>query len=391
MPIPLAGPALAPTLPFPETRAAHVRSAAQSASTQRWGRYVVRPGDTLLALALARGTSIEEVVARNMLGSSATVLRPGQVLALPGGTLSGPTGQYVERAGGQARAGEAIESTRSRADGSHVVRPGQTLGGIAARYGMSGPALRAANGLSSDVIRPGQRLWVPQGRAAARTQVTASRARAAGTRTVIATVRPGDGLLAIAQRYGVSRVSILKANDLAPGTMLRAGQRLRIVGTRVAGPAPTSQRISRTVEHNRAILRAADVPTRAQVRHMVAEQARRHGVDPVLAVAIAFQESGWSQRAVSHANAIGVMQCLPSTAGWVSGHVGRDLDLLDTRDNITCGVALLRSLTRSARTTDEVIGAYYQGLTSVRQNGYYPDTTRYVVQVRAHMKRLADR
>ena len=71
--------------------------------------------------------------------------------------------------------------------------------------------------------------------------------------------------------------------------------------------------------------------------------------------------------------------------------IRRDLDLLDTRDNITCGVALLRSLTRSARTTDEVIGAYYQGLTSVRQNGYYPDTTRYVVQVRAHMKRLADR
>ena len=67
----------------------------------------------------------------------------------------------------------------------------------------------------------------------------------------------------------------------------------------------------------------------------------------------------------------------------------RRLDLLDTRDNITCGVALLRSLNRSARTQDEVIAAYYQGLTSVRERGYYDDTRLYVRQVRATMARLS--
>lgn len=382
MPIPLAGPALAPTLPFPETRTAHVRAASHvaPASTARWGRYVVRPADTLLALALARGTTVEEIVARNMLPGTEAILRPGQVLALPGGTLAGPTGQVPQAA--------TPTSTRAAGDGSHVVRPGETLSGIAARYGLSTRSVSAANGLGSDVIRPGQRLTIPQARAAARTATTASRARAAGTRTIVAQVRPGDSLALLAQRYGVSRVSILKANDLAPGAMLHPGQRLRIVGTSVPGAAPASARLSRSAEANRSALQGRDHPTRAQVRALIGAEARRQGVDPALAVAIAYQESGWSQRVVSHANAIGVMQCLPSTAGWVSGHVGRDLDLLDTRDNITCGVALLRSLGRSATSTDEVIGAYYQGLTSVRQHGYYGETRRYIANVRALMARL---
>ena len=393
MPIPLVGPAISPTLPYPETLAAHVRGPAQSAqSTARWGRYVVQPGDTLLALAIARGTSVEEIVARNMLGSADSVLRAGRAIALPGGTLAGPTGHA---SGGQRATGSSTSTGSSGApsaqgDGSHVVRPGQTLSGIAVRHGVSTTALAAANGLDGDAIRPGQRLTIPQGRTLARERVTSARAEAAGTRTVIATVRPGDGLARLAQRYGVSRASILKANNLSPGTMLRAGQELRIVGTRVAGRAPASERLSRSAEINRAHLHRQDLPTRTQARRLIAAEARRQGVDPRLAVAVAYQESGWSQRAVSHKNAIGVMQCLPSTAGWVSGHVGRDLDLLDTRDNVTCGVALLRSLTRSARDLDEVIGAYYQGLTSVRANGYYADTTRYVANVRAHMDRLAD-
>lgn len=307
MPIPLVGPAISPTLPYPETLAAHVRGPAQSAqSTARWGRYVVQPGDTLLALAISRGTSVEEIVARNMLGSADSVLRAGRAIALPGGTLAGHTGHA---SGGQRATGSgSTSSSGSPGDGSHVVRPGQTLSGIAARHGVSTSALAAANGLDGETIRPGQRLTIPQGRALARERTTSARAQAAGTRTVIATVRPGDGLARLAQRYGVSRASILKANNLSPGTMLRAGQELRIVGTRVAGRAPASERLSRSSEVNRAHLHRQDVPTRTQARRLIAAEARRQGVDPTLAVAVAYQESGWSQRAVSHKNAIGVMQ-----------------------------------------------------------------------------------
>lgn len=379
MPIPLAGPALSPTLPFPEfatASTAQVQTRAHPASSARWGSYTVRSGDTLLALALSRGTTVEEIVARSGLAGSQAALRPGQTIRLPGAAATRPSG------------GSRSAVSRS-GDGSHVVRPGQTLSGIAARHGVSSAALQRANGLRGDTIRPGQRLTIPRGKDRARSAATAQRSHAAGTRTIIATVRPGDGFLSLAARYGVSRASILKANDLSPTATLKAGQRLRIVGTRVAGEAPSSSRLSSSAEANRAHLHRSSVPSRAQTRALIAAEARRQAVDPLLAVAIGWQESRWTQRAVSHKNAIGVMQCLPSTGGWVSGHVGRDLDLLDTRDNITCGVALLRSLNRSARTQDEVIAAYYQGLTSVRERGYYDDTRLYVRQVRATMARLS--
>lgn len=43
-----------------------------------------------------------------------------------------------------------------------TVRHGQTLHGIANSSGVTVPTLVAANGLSSDLIRPGQQLVVPK-------------------------------------------------------------------------------------------------------------------------------------------------------------------------------------------------------------------------------------
>ena len=80
---------------------------------------------------------------------------------------------------------------------------------------------------------------------------------------------------------------------------------------------------------------------------MVAATARRHGVSPSLAVAVAYHESGFQQRVVSGVNAIGVMQVLPSTGRVLRQQSGRHLDLLDTQDNVTAGVLLLRQLVRS--------------------------------------------
>ena len=121
---------------------------------------------------------------------------------------------------------------------------------------------------------------------------------------------------------------------------------------------------------------------------MIISTAQAHGVDPRLALAIGWQESRWSQRAVSEANAIGVMQCLPSTGQWVGSLIGRDLNLLSTQDNITCGVVLLRSLTRSTSSESEAIAAYYQGLSSVRSRGLYEDTKDYVASVLAHKQQM---
>ena len=90
-------------------------------------------------------------------------------------------------------------------------------------------------------------------------------------------------------------------------------------------------------------------------------------------------------RAVSLANAVGVMQVIPSSGEWASDLVGRRLDLLDPQDNVTAGVAIIRQLHRMTSNGDNAIAGYYQGLGSVNRNGMYRDTRNYVANVRSLM------
>jgi soluble lytic murein transglycosylase-like protein len=119
------------------------------------------------------------------------------------------------------------------------------------------------------------------------------------------------------------------------------------------------------------------------MRSIIAAKARANGVDPALALAVSYQESGWNQRAVSVANAVGAMQVIPTTTDWISGVVGRRLNPLNPHDNATTGVVLLKILKQSASSERQAVAGYYQGLRSVRERGMYPDTKRYVANVMA--------
>jgi soluble lytic murein transglycosylase-like protein len=59
------------------------------------------------------------------------------------------------------------------------------------------------------------------------------------------------------------------------------------------------------------------------------------------------------------------MQVLPSTGRGLSKSLGRELDLLDTQDNITAGVLLLKQLVRATGSNDKALAGYYQGLGSI--------------------------
>ncbi len=180
---------------------------------------------------------------------------------------------------------------------------------------------------------------------------------------------------------------IARASRISSGSLLRVGQHLRV-------PVAAAHAVSDTfngVRYPSAVVTAArrnhdalarrSVPSRTATRAIIVETARRHGVDPRLALAVAYMESGWNQRAVSPANAVGVMQVIPSGGDWASSLVGRRLDLLDTRDNVTAGVVMLRALGRASSSTEQAVAGYYQGLASVRQRGMYADTKRYVSSV----------
>lgn len=179
--------------------------------------------------------------------------------------------------------------------------------------------------------------------------------------------------------------TLLKLNRMGVRTVIHPGDRLVVNAPRPA--APSAEAASRTKATGPRRLGVKEV-SRTQAKAMIVATARRHGVDPRLALAIAWQESGWQQNILSSADAYGIMQVIPSSGEWASSMVGRRLDLRNAQDNVTAGVVILRALDRTAANRDQAIAGYYQGLASVRSRGMYADTKQYVRSVEAIMKRM---
>ncbi len=111
----------------------------------------------------------------------------------------------------------------------HKVRRGETMGEIAERYGVGLSALRVANPrVRPRRMRIGQRLVIPMSRAA-RSGRARPVARAAVPPSGRHTVRWGDTLWIVAQRYGVTLAELRRWNDMSPGASdIKVGQRLRV-------------------------------------------------------------------------------------------------------------------------------------------------------------------
>ena len=106
---------------------------------------------------------------------------------------------------------------------TYTVRPGDTLGIIAKRSGVSVAALAGANGIKDpNRIYAGQQLVIPG----------AKPGPAPGGRY---TVRSGDTLGAIARRHHVSIGALAKANGIANPNVLRVGQVLVVPGGAAVG------------------------------------------------------------------------------------------------------------------------------------------------------------
>ncbi|MBD3782935.1 MAG: LysM peptidoglycan-binding domain-containing protein [Micrococcales bacterium] len=344
----------------------HVHTAAPVAgrvAPHGWSTYVVHDGDTLDGIARRFGTTVGVLASHNGLRHPG-LIHAGDRVAVP---RTAP-----------ARTAPAVART------VHVVRAGETMSHIAAHYRVSLAGLLKANRLSAaSIIHPGDRVVV-RGGAVASSAAKASARKAAAPATKTYTVRAGDTLSGIAARFDVTVADLARASRVSPGSLLQVGQRLRVPVSAAHAVSDTFNGVRypaavvAAARRNHDLLAKRSVPSRSETRRLVAETARRHGVDPRLALAVAYNESGWNQRMVSPANAVGVMQVIPSGGDWASSLLGRRLDLLDTRDNITAGVVMLRALGRASSSTEQAVAGYYQGLASVQQHGMYADTKAYV-------------
>jgi len=229
------------------------------------------------------------------------------------------------------------------------LRPGRVDGRFTAATGRALRSFQRGSGLRADGI---------VGRRTIRALAHAGNRAPAPVR--IHRVRTGESFFSIAQHYRVSPWQLAMANELQLTDVIVPDQRLRLpAGARAATPGPAERSGS----------------VRASLDHWSA----MYGVDPKLARALAWMESGFQQDVVSSVGALGVMQLLPETWEWV------DVILLGRRTprtadgNVRAGVRYLRwQLDQFGGDRRLALAGWYQGARAVREIGLYEDTKEFV-------------
>ncbi len=150
--------------------------------------YTVKSGDTLYQIAKKYDVTVDELKTTNNLTSN--TLSIGQILKIPGTSIEQPN--------------------------THTVSKGETLYGIANKYGISVDELKKLNNLTSNDLSIGQVLLLP-GITEENTINTY-------------TVKQGDTLYQIASKYNLTVDELKKLNNLSSNT-LSIGQTLKIRNT----------------------------------------------------------------------------------------------------------------------------------------------------------------
>ena len=230
----------------------------------------------------------------------------------------------------------------------HTVMPGETLWSIAAANNFTTRALAAANGLSEDAhVVAGSTIQIPS-------EAEAAAALAA------AGVVPGQPSGTVAQQATAGGAD-------APESTI-PDDALNLDPNSTVHPHPTNERVT---------------------AEQVGSIAEPQGVSPSLAKAVAWQESGFNNAAVSSTGARGVMQIMPPTWEWIDANLARvPLHPASAPENVRAGAMYLNYLRRVTGDERLALASYYQGLDSVRQQGLLPETERYVASVLAHRREM---
>jgi len=193
--------------------------------------YTVRAGDSLTSVAATHGLTVGQLASYNNLANDAHILI-GQRLWL----VAGKVKRQPVSAQTPSRQSTSTANTNSA---THKVSAGESLTAIARKYNISLHALAKENGLSvTDGVLIGQTLKLPSdAKAESSTPSRLGNTKNNSTRTPANTnigitenytVRSGDSLTMLSNRFGVAIGDLATANGLASNANLRIGQTLKV-------------------------------------------------------------------------------------------------------------------------------------------------------------------
>jgi len=183
----------------------------------RWQRHKIKNGETISEIAELYGTTLKSIRSAN--GIRGNTIRAGQYLMIP--VASKPLSSYSLSADARRDKKQNTQRVGNRVE--HLVAAGESFWTISRRYGVGMRELAAWNGTAPrDTLSIGQKLVVWTDHAVPGNAV----ARNGTTRKLNYTVRNGDSLYLIANRFRITVNDLVRWNKIDKNNILRPGQKL---------------------------------------------------------------------------------------------------------------------------------------------------------------------
>lgn len=189
-----------------------------SSSVSNTGYYTVQSGDTLSGIANRFSTTVNHLASLNDI-SNPNRIYVGQRLLVRQQTSSQTNTNNTNTSSNTT-------NTSSSATGTYTVQSGDTLSGIANKFGTNYESLANLNNISNP-----NRIYVGQVLKLSANSNTASSAHQATTNATPVgsySVKAGDSLSAIAARYGMSYETLARLNNISDPNRIYVGQTLNL-------------------------------------------------------------------------------------------------------------------------------------------------------------------